>query len=66
MASEILERDPAAVDPDKLNAFMGKMVGDMGAAMSAALVISATGSGSTARSPTTARRPPSIWPTRRG
>jgi ubiquinone/menaquinone biosynthesis C-methylase UbiE len=39
MASEILERDPAAVDPDKLNAFMGKMVGDMGAAMSAALVI---------------------------
>ena len=39
MASETLERDPAAVDPDRLNAFMGKMVGDMGAAMSAALVI---------------------------
>ena len=39
MASETLDRAPAAVDPDKLNAFMGKMVGDMGAAMSAALVI---------------------------
>lgn len=39
MASEILERDRAAADPEKLNAFMGKMVGDMGAAMSAALVI---------------------------
>jgi SAM-dependent methyltransferase len=30
---------PQAPDPDKLNAFMGKMVGDMGAAMSAALVV---------------------------
>lgn len=39
MASETLERERAAVDPEKLNAFMGKMVGDMGAAMSAALVI---------------------------
>jgi len=39
MASEILEPKPAAVDPDKLNAFMGKMVGEMGAAMSASLVI---------------------------
>ena len=27
------------LDPDKLNAFMGKMVGDMGAAISAALVV---------------------------
>jgi ubiquinone/menaquinone biosynthesis C-methylase UbiE len=39
MASETLERAPIAPDPDKLNAFMGKMVGDMGAAMSAALVV---------------------------
>lgn len=39
MASETLERQPAAIDPDKLNAFMGKMVGDMGAAMSGSLVI---------------------------
>jgi SAM-dependent methyltransferase len=39
MASEILEREPAAVDPEKLNAFMGKMVGDMGAAISGSLVI---------------------------
>jgi SAM-dependent methyltransferase len=39
MASETLEPKPAAVDPDKLNAFMGKMVGEMGAAMSASLVI---------------------------
>ncbi|MDB5451922.1 MAG: SAM-dependent methyltransferase [Caulobacteraceae bacterium] len=39
MASEILHRPPAAPDPDKLNAFMGKMVGDMGSAMSAALVV---------------------------
>jgi ubiquinone/menaquinone biosynthesis C-methylase UbiE len=39
MASETLERAPTAPDPDKLNAFMGKMVGDMGAAMSAALVV---------------------------
>ena len=39
MASETLEREQTALDPEKLNAFMGKMVGDMGAAMSAALVI---------------------------
>jgi SAM-dependent methyltransferase len=39
MASETLERSATAPDPDKLNAFMGKMVGDMGAAMSAALVV---------------------------
>jgi SAM-dependent methyltransferase len=39
MASETLEREPTAVDPDKLNAFMGKMVGDMGAAISGSLVI---------------------------
>jgi len=39
MASETLERAPSAVDPDKLNAFMGKMVGEMGAAMSASLVV---------------------------
>jgi SAM-dependent methyltransferase len=39
MASEILEREPAVVDPEKLNAFMGKMVGDMGAAISGSLVI---------------------------
>src|SRR5258707_9844934 len=39
MASEILEREQVAVDPDRLNAFMGKMVGDMGAAISGALVI---------------------------
>ncbi|MBW8815780.1 MAG: methyltransferase domain-containing protein [Caulobacterales bacterium] len=39
MASETLERAATAPDPDKLNAFMGKMVGDMGAAMSAALVV---------------------------
>jgi SAM-dependent methyltransferase len=39
MASETLERAPTAPDPDKLNAFMGKMVGDMAAAMSAALVV---------------------------
>src|SRR5579859_663337 len=39
MASETLDRAPAAVDPDKLNAFMGKMVGEMGAAMSASLVV---------------------------
>ncbi len=39
MASETLDRSAAAPDPDKLNAFMGKMVGDMGAAMSAALVV---------------------------
>jgi len=37
--SETLERGAAAVDPDKLNAFMGKMVGDMGACISGALVI---------------------------
>ncbi len=37
--SETLERGAAAVDPDKLNAFMGKMVGDMGACVSGALVI---------------------------
>jgi SAM-dependent methyltransferase len=39
MASEILEREQVAVDPEKLNAFMGKMVGDMGAAISGSLVI---------------------------
>jgi len=39
MASETLDRAPAAVDPDKLNDFMGKMVGDMGAAVSASLVV---------------------------
>jgi SAM-dependent methyltransferase len=39
MASETLERPATAPDPDRLNAFMGKMVGDMGAAMSAALVV---------------------------
>ncbi|MFL5297952.1 MAG: class I SAM-dependent methyltransferase [Phenylobacterium sp.] len=39
MASEILEREQASVDPDRLNAFMGKMVGDMGACISGALVI---------------------------
>jgi len=39
MASETLDRPATAPDPDKLNAFMGKMVGDMGAAMSAALVV---------------------------
>ena len=39
MASETLEREQAALDPEKLNAFMGKMVGDMGAAISGALVI---------------------------
>ena len=39
MASDTLDRAvPTAADPDKLNAFMGKMIGDMGAAMSAALV----------------------------
>ena len=37
--SETLERGAAAVDPDKLNDFMGKMVGDMGACISGALVI---------------------------
>ncbi len=39
MASETLERAATAPDPEKLHAFMGKMVGDMGAAMSAALVV---------------------------
>jgi ubiquinone/menaquinone biosynthesis C-methylase UbiE len=39
MASEILERASTAPDPETLNAFMGKMLGDMGAAMSAALVV---------------------------
>ena len=39
MASEVLDREQATLDPDKLNAFMGKMVGDMGAAMSGSLVI---------------------------
>jgi SAM-dependent methyltransferase len=39
MASETLERSATAPDPDKLNDFMGKMVGDMGAAMTAALVV---------------------------
>jgi ubiquinone/menaquinone biosynthesis C-methylase UbiE len=40
MASETLAtRAPAAPDPDKLNAFMGKMVGEMGACISGALVI---------------------------
>ena len=39
MASETLERERTAVDPEKLNAFMGKMVGEMGAAMSASLVV---------------------------
>ena len=27
------------INPDKLNAFMGKMVGDMGAAMNASLML---------------------------
>jgi SAM-dependent methyltransferase len=39
MASETLERAPTAPDPEKLNDFMGKMVGDMGATLSAALVV---------------------------
>ncbi|HEX3363798.1 class I SAM-dependent methyltransferase [Phenylobacterium sp.] len=42
MASETLEPlapPRAAPDPDKLNDFMGKMVGDMGAAISGALVV---------------------------
>jgi len=39
MASEILEREQATLDPEKLNAFMGKMLGDMGAAISGSLVI---------------------------
>jgi ubiquinone/menaquinone biosynthesis C-methylase UbiE len=40
MASETLAaRAPVAPDPDKLNAFMGKMVGEMGACISGALVI---------------------------
>jgi SAM-dependent methyltransferase len=39
MASEILQREQATLDPEKLNAFMGKMVGDMGAAISGSLVI---------------------------
>ena len=39
MASETLEGARLAPDPDKLNAFMGKMVGDMGAAVSGALVV---------------------------
>jgi SAM-dependent methyltransferase len=39
MASETLDRPAIAPDPDKLNAFMGKMVGDMGAAVSGALVM---------------------------
>ena len=32
MASEVLDREQASLDSEKLNAFMGKMVGDMGAA----------------------------------
>jgi len=39
MASETLERAAPPVDPERLNAFMGKMVGDMGATISASLVI---------------------------
>jgi SAM-dependent methyltransferase len=39
MASETLEREAAQADPEKLNAFMGKMLGDMGAAISGSLVI---------------------------
>ena len=39
MASETLEPVRTSLDPDKLNAFMGKMVGDMGACISGALVI---------------------------
>ena len=39
MASETLDRAATAPDPEKLNAFMGKMVGDMGACVSGALVI---------------------------
>jgi SAM-dependent methyltransferase len=39
MASETADRPKTAPDPDKLNAFMGKMVGDMGAAVSGALVM---------------------------
>ncbi|MGZ3279491.1 MAG: class I SAM-dependent methyltransferase, partial [Caulobacteraceae bacterium] len=39
-ASETLETGArVAPNPDKLNAFMGKMVGDMGAAISASLVV---------------------------
>ena len=30
---------PALVNPDKLNAFVGRMLGDMGATLSAALVV---------------------------
>lgn len=39
MPSATLGSAATAPDPDKLNAFMGKMVGDMGAAMSGALVV---------------------------
>jgi ubiquinone/menaquinone biosynthesis C-methylase UbiE len=39
MASETLEPARTAPDPDKLNAVMGKMVGEMGACVSGALVI---------------------------
>src|ERR1051325_500691 len=39
MASETLERTQTAPDPDKRNAFMGRMLGDMGAAISGSLVI---------------------------
>jgi SAM-dependent methyltransferase len=39
MASETLEPVRTEPDPDKLNAFMGKMVGEMGACVSGALVI---------------------------
>jgi ubiquinone/menaquinone biosynthesis C-methylase UbiE len=39
MPSETLEPVRTGPDPEKLNAFMGKMVGDMGACISGALVI---------------------------
>jgi ubiquinone/menaquinone biosynthesis C-methylase UbiE len=39
MASETMDRAQTAPDPDKLNDFMGKMVGEMGACVSGALVI---------------------------
>jgi hypothetical protein len=37
-SSDISREAIMDVNPDKLNAFMGKMVGDMGAAANAALV----------------------------
>jgi len=39
MAIDMAAPPGPAIDPDKLNAFVGKMLGDLGAAASAALVI---------------------------